>query len=365
MTESAELGVLPSRPSGWTDPVVDCDVHAVVPNLAALLEYMEPLWRQWTSERGWAGPLGTASIYPPGAPTTARPDCRPTDGRPPASDVELLREQLLDPWQLDYAILNCYYGIDSVRHPDMAAALASAVNDWLIAEWLDRDERLRASLVVPARDPKAMIREIERVGDHPGFVQVLMPVRSDRLLGNRLWHPVYEAMARRQLVLGVHWGGTSDGAPSPTGWPSWYVEEYASEWQVYMAQVTSLIAEGVFEVVPDLRVAFFECGFAWVPLWGWRMNKEWKGLRRELPWLKRPPLDVLREHMRFSVAPTDVDTQEHLEQTLRWLGSEDLLLYASDYPHYHEDQVATLLAAMPTSAQAKMMAGNACEWYRL
>lgn len=42
-------------------------------------------------------------------------------------------------------ILNCIYAIDGLHNPDAAIALAGAVNDWLIAEWLEQDPRLRAS----------------------------------------------------------------------------------------------------------------------------------------------------------------------------------------------------------------------------
>ena len=38
--------------------------------------------------------------------------------------------------------------------PDFSLALARAVNDWLIAEFLDSDERLRGSIVVPGTRTK-------------------------------------------------------------------------------------------------------------------------------------------------------------------------------------------------------------------
>lgn len=351
--------------AGFSGAVIDCDVHANVPSLETLLPYMAPVWTQWTRERAWKGPLGVATVYPPNAPTTARAEWRPDDGRVPASELALLREHVLDAGNVERAIVNCYYGVDSVRHPDLGNALASAINDWLIAEWLDKDERLAASLVVPARDPNAAIREIERVGDHPGFVQVLLPVRSDRLYGSRIWHPMYAAMAARGLVAGIHWGGTPEGAPSPSGWPSWYAEEYAAEWQVYMAQLTSLIAEGTFQAVPELRVSFLESGFTWVPIWGWRMNKEWKGLRREVPWIDRPPLDIVRDHMRFSIAPTHGGSADDLATVLRWLGTDELLLYATDYPHLHDDDLSALLASLDEDGRERLMAGNARAWYRL
>jgi predicted TIM-barrel fold metal-dependent hydrolase len=354
-----------TRDQLWSGPVVDADVHANVPSLATLYNYQDPLWVQWATERGWAGPSGVKIVYPPGAPTTVRPEWIPRDGRPPASDVDTLRRDILDPWQVERAIVNCYYAIDSLRHPDWAAALARSVNDWLIAEWLDKDPRLAGSLVVPARDPEAAAYEIDRVGDHPGFVQVAMPVRSEQLYGQRVFHPIYEAITRHDLVLGLHWGGTPDGAPSTSGFPSWYVEEYAAETQVYAGQLISIIAEGVLKKFPSLRIAMLDCGFTWLPGWGWRMNKEWKGLRREIPWVDRPPMQLIREHFRFSVAPIDAGTPEHMTKIIEWLGTEDLLMFATDYPHRHDDDIVGFLNVLPETMRRNVMADTARSWYRL
>ena len=43
------------------------------------------------------------------------------------------------------------------RNPHYAAAVATAVNDWLRDEWLARDERLRASMVVSTLDIPAAV----------------------------------------------------------------------------------------------------------------------------------------------------------------------------------------------------------------
>ena len=349
----------------WTGSVVDCDVHAVVPQISALFPYMDDVWVSWTTEREYPGPGHVATIYPPALTTTAREEWRPDDGRPPASELRLLRDHVLDPWDVDRAVVNCYYGIDNIRHPDLAAALARGVNNWLIAEWLEADPRLVGSMVVPARDPAAMIREIERVGSHPSIRQVLFPVRNDRLWGDRIYHSVYEAMVKHDLVMGLHWGGTTDGPPSPTGYASWFAEEYAAEWGNFGAHITSIVSEGVFRLYPDLRVSVLEGGFTWVPVWGWRFNKEWKALHREAPWMDRAPFDVIRERMRFSVAPADQGPPEAMERVLEWLGTEDILMFATDYPHGHNTDIGALLDVMPESMRPKVMSETAREWYRL
>lgn len=350
----------------YDGPVIDADVHAHVPSLESLFPHMEPQWVEFCRERTFTTPQGLANVYPPNAPSTARPEWRPADGREPASELSLLQEHVLDRWEVDAAILNCYWAVDWVRHPDFAPALARSINNWLIAEWLERDSRLRASIVLPAHNPDEMIKELERVGDHPGFVQAFFPVRSDRLYGNRLWHPVYEVMARKGIVLGLHWGGVSETtAPSPTGWASFFVEEYAQEQQLFMAQVMSLIAEGVLSAYPDLKVAVQEIGFAWLPPIWWRMETKRKGLRRDIPWVNSTIPDVFREHFRFTVAPLDAGPPKQFAKTLEWLGTDDLLMFATDYPHAHDDDLEAFLGLLSDEGRAKLMAENARSFYGL
>ena len=348
----------------WTGPVIDADVHALVPSREALFTYQDPVWVQWAIERGWEGPKGLEILYPRGAPTTFREAWRPSS-QPPASTLAQLTEHVLEPTDVKAAVLSAQYAVDSIRHPDWAASLARAVNDWLVAEWLDRDDRLSGSIVVPARDPAAAVAEIERLGAHPRIVQVMMPVRSGRLYGQRVFHPIYEAMVKHDLVMGLHWGGMVDEIPSTSGFPSWYVEEYAAELHMYIGQIISLISEGVFKSFPDMRVSVQGAGFTWIPTWGWRLNKEWKGLRREIPWVDRPPLDILRDHFRFTIAPIDAGPEAQMRKVIDWLGSEDLLMYASDYPRRHDNDLAAFLDLLSPTMRENVMSETARRWYRL
>ena len=186
-----------------------------------------------------------ANDYPGGAPTSAREGTRPANG-PPGSDLELVQRQVLDPWDVEVGILTCGYWVQSVHNEDLAASLATAVNQWQIDHWLEKDARLRASLVVPSQNPVLAAREIERFGDHPGFVQVILPVRSYSLYGKSEYNPMYAAAVKHDLAIGIHFGGASSLPPTPVGWPSTYIEECADMAQIFQAQVLSLISEGAF-----------------------------------------------------------------------------------------------------------------------
>jgi predicted TIM-barrel fold metal-dependent hydrolase len=346
--------------------LIDSDVHNEVPNIDALFPYLPDYWIEHINNTLFKGPTDT--YYPPGSPIAARDGSRPSDDQPAGSSLDLLRQQVLDADGVEYAIVNCLYAIDSLHNPDAAVALASAVNDWQIAEWLDKEPRLRASIVVPSQLPVQAAREIDRVADHPGFVQVLLPARAQHPYGNRLFHPLWEAIARRDLVAGIHFGGTPGNPPTPSGWPSYFFEEYAGMATVFASQLTSMISEGVFDQFPTLRVALLESGFTWLPAHMWRFDKEWRNLRRLVPWVKRAPSEYMREKVRVSIQPLDapVDEPKALMQVVDQLGSEDMLMYASDYPHKHAaEPEATLLRHLPPALATKIRSDNAREWYRL
>ena len=264
---------------------------------------------------------------------------------------------------VEAAVLCSPYPVDSLHNPDAAVAFARAVNDWQIAEWLDKEPRLRASIVVPIQIPDLAIREIERIADHPGFVQVALPVRTQHPLGSRVYHGVWEAIARHGLVAGVQFGGVPGIPPTPAGWPSYFYEQYVDMAGVFATQLTSIVCEGVFDLFPSVKVALIEAGFTWLPPHMWRFDKEWKNLRRLVPWVKRTPSEYIREHVRLTVQPLDAPTQQLLD-IVDQLGSDDMLLYASHYPRLHMgDAEERLVDHLPDTVARKVRGENARALY--
>jgi predicted TIM-barrel fold metal-dependent hydrolase len=338
---------------------IDCDIHIDIPSVEALFPFLAEHWRAYINETSFKGPIDTS--YPPGAETSARPDLR---AAPIGLDV--VREQVLDPNQTAIGILTCAYAVDSVRNPFAAAALASAVNDWQETHWLSQEPRLRGSIVVPIQDPALAAEEIDRVGDRPGFVQVLLPVHAEALYGNRRYYPVYEAALRHDLAIGIHFGGNPGSPPSAVGWPSYYIEEYVGMSHIFQSQVISLVTEGAFDRYPALRVALLESGVTWLPSLLWRLDKEWKGLRKEVPWVRRLPSEYVQEHFRLTSQPIDLPADSDMRQVmLDQLNAAEKLMFASDFPHDHAPDAHAFLAQLPASSARRIMRDNAAAFYRL
>ena len=311
--------------------VIDCDIHPEVPGLKALLPYLNDYWAEVVKTRGMDD---LASIsYPANSPLTARADWRPAQGRP-ASTLAQLRSECLDPFGTSLAICNCLYGIQLLFSEDMAAAFASAVNDWTAREWLDPEPRLRASIVVQTQNVEKAVDEIERCAKDSRFVQVLLLASGDHPLGKRLYWPIYAAAERNGLTIGIHAGSNYHNPPTAVGWPSYYSEDYLAQAQAFQSQLTSLICEGVFSKYPNLKVVLLESGWTWLPAHMWRLTKYWHGLRMEIPWVDRSPMEIVRSNVRLSLQPTDAPPDpQSLERIIDHMQSDELLVFSTDYPH--------------------------------
>jgi hypothetical protein len=345
-----------------TEPLIDCEVQAVVQSIETLEPFLSSHWREVIAKTQFKGPTDTP--YPPALPTSRRPGLDDVDGRPPGATLASIRTQALDPLGAELGILTCAYGVESVRNPDAAAAIASAINDWLAADFLEPEPRLRASISVPAQ-PAMAAEEIARVAPDLRFVQVYLPVRSALPYGNRIWLPLLEAAVEHDLPLALHFGGSPGLPPTASGWPTYYVEEYADMATAFQSQLTSLIAEGAFDRFPGLRVVLAGSGFAWLPAWTWRFDKVWRGLRREVPWNTRSPSETVRDQVRVTLQPVDGPADPAaLLTVIEQLGSDELLMFSSDYPRGHaEEGLDALPAGMPPDLRRAILCGNARSFY--
>src|SRR5690606_23114997 len=122
-----------------------------------------------------------------------------------------------------------------------------------VEEWLNREPRLRASILVHSERAEQAVDEIERLANDLRFVQVLMLVNSHEPLGKRQYWPIYSAAERHHLPIGIHAGSLCRQPSSSIGWSSFFVEEYVGYSMAFQNQLLSFIAEGVFEKFPTLK----------------------------------------------------------------------------------------------------------------
>jgi len=351
-------------------PIADVDVHEGLRSFAELRPYLAPEWHMYLN-RDSLGRLPAKHAYAnPGNGTSL--ELVHADGTSDDWYPDRVRAQLLDRYGIACAVLVGVVpeALTAMPQSKFAAAAASAYNDWLIDTWLRADERFKGAVGVAAQEPLLAAREIDRVGGHPGMLQVNLPVAPPMLpWGHEFFHPIWEAAVRNRLPVSFHVGtptGTM-GEPTASGWPATYMELRSGFPGHFQNAVISLVCNGVFERFPDLKVVLLEGGFSWAPSLMWRLDQSWRDARREVPWLKRRPSEYIREHVRFGTQPMEEpDDPRQLLQVIDMLGSEDLLMFSTDYPHWDYD---TPQAAIPSvfgpALRRKILWENARDFYGL
>jgi uncharacterized protein len=339
---------------------IDCDIHPGVPDLKALLPYMSEFWQESFVDRGLDG--FDMMSYPLNAPITCRPDWR-VKGQRPGASLDALRTQALDTFGITTAICNPLTGGQVSVSETMGAAICSAVNDWIKEHWLDAEPRLRASIVVPAQAPHLAVEEIERCAPDRRFVQILLPVACELMLGRSYYWPIYEAAQRHDLPIGIHAGSMHRYAPTATGWPSHHLHDYVAHSQTFEDQLLSLITNGVFNKFPDLKVVLIESGVSWLPGFIWRAIKTWRGVRAEVPWVTRSPAETIRDNVRLTMQPFDAPDRDAVERIVQQIDADHMLLFSSDYPHWQFEGDAITPPGLSDDLQRRMRIDNPLATY--
>jgi predicted TIM-barrel fold metal-dependent hydrolase len=368
MDRSAQPPAGASGASKRAPRTIDVDLHHDIASWQDVARYAPEGLRQRIARAG-GPPLARHGfkIIGPRFGTAPRPAAG--HGKPglPAADPAWVKAEYLDKRGVDLAILTGpVLSLGVQPNADMAAALAIAINNWTLDNWIRPFNCFRGSILVAQQDPAQAVAEIDRLGDEPGMVQVLMGSASEAPLGRRQFHPIYAACVRHGLPLALHIGGEGAGMSPPAtavGHPSTYFEWYASLPQAYMAHIMSLVTEGVFEKFPTLKVVLYEGGLFWLPHIMWRFDKNWKAQRSETPWVRERPSAYILRHFYHTTYPLEASDPAALAEVLQMIEGERTLLFSGNYPNWELGDPFEMLAELPATLQRRVLAENALAVY--
>lgn len=254
---------------------------------------------------------------------------------------------------------------------ELGSAICAATNDWLADTWLgkwNQHGRFFGSIRVNPGDPEAAVREIERWAGHPKVVQVAVPLEAHRPYGQRVYVPVWEAAAKHRMPVAVHTdGGVGvDLYPTPNGYPRTFIEYNTLLSVNFIYHLASLIVEGVFERLPDLKFVFADGGHDELMPLMWRLDMGWPICRLEAPWVKSRPTSYLRDHVRFCVARLEgPESEATVNEWFEFNDGASLLLYASNYPHWSALEPQELYPGLAAEVRRRILSENARELYSL
>lgn len=347
--------------------VVDTDTHPDTFIDVMIDDVPEP-WRSMYYKNRPHDVENGRFFYAP--PTSARIDATIT-GKRPGEDKALYAEQVLQETDTDYAVL-LPLSRGKWWDPEWESAKSSATNTYIAREWLSTENnwhgRYLSGIRVSPGDPDRAVAEIRKWAGHPYFCQVQF---APEVLTAPAGHPMYRAVFREAAAQGLPVAmhitrETSMQSMTPVGYSSYHIEAMGSWGMYYAAHLASLIFDGVFSELPELKVVFVEGGFTWAAPLLWRLDKYWAELGSEVPHVKRKPSEYARDQLRITTQPLEEPKDPRdLVRIIEAMNGQDILMFSSDYPHWDYDDPRHVASRLPAEWRDKVMFQNACDLYGL
>ncbi|MCU1480663.1 MAG: hypothetical protein JWQ19_1449 [Subtercola sp.] len=276
--------------------IFDVDRHVAVQSYSEIFPFMEHSWQKHFERKEFVGSIAESSNH-------IRVSSRFGDAPESAPALVEADHTLLVPHQA----LTVNGWADNVA----AVVFVEAFNSFAAENWVS--EKSAPAIVVSAADPEWSAREITRRAGDGGFGAVALPLGAT-LAGSKYYDPIYEAASNAGLPIVFHFSGVEgfyDGAPGLGGG----IHQTAFSRLVLLPQlaestITSLAFEGVFERFPQLRVVFSGFGFSWLPSLLWRLDREWRTFRHDVPWVKRVPSEYVLENVWLTTWPLQEATMD-------------------------------------------------------
>jgi predicted TIM-barrel fold metal-dependent hydrolase len=362
------------------DLVVDGDGHVVEPRhaWASVPEPYRPIIER--DSRGYehvvvdgkeilAVPLGTLAT--PGARFSDSQSFLSLDDAYAGGSDPVARLSDMDTEGIDQAVLFPSIGLYfwALDDPRAAVPIARAYNDWLASYCAADPTRLFGAAMIPVQDPAEAVAELHRARHELGFVAAFVRPNPccGRSLSDRAYEPVWEAAEECAMTIAVHEGSSvivpTLGSDRPFNPLVLHAVSHTFEEMLACAQ---LIAFGVLERHPSLRVVFLESSGGWVPFWLERLDEQAESFGAFCPELRMAPSEYFARQCWISY---EID-----ERTLPALApfiGERRIVWGSDYPHHDAtfpgavDTLRRTMAALPKDIQAMILGGNAAELYGL
>jgi predicted TIM-barrel fold metal-dependent hydrolase len=359
-------------------PVIDCDVHHTWKSEDEVIAYLPARWREFNA--GQVGILhyaGTRLLngggflaYPNNGGGLRRPDFMPADGTKAGSDYPMMKTQLLDALNVQRAVLSFDIGLQTGLHnPWLALDVVRAVNDWNAERWLSiPDDRIRSAVLVPTHLPEEGAKEIRRMAKNPKICEALLVTSAlGKPFGDPVYEPIHRAAAECGLPLAIHLGGEHVGDlghVSAGGVPGTRIEEEFTNHEPAQRHLVSFITNGVFERHPELKLIMVEFSVAWLPALIRRLDTNVLLMREESPWVKKAPSEYVHSNVRVSTQPLETLTSKQFRTLLEvYPFLQDVLLFATDYPHFDADDPFYITKRLPKEWMPKLLYKNSCDAY--
>ena len=352
-------------------------------------------WCVFDGNRMRANGMSMAGVAGMGADARERArrgELRYTEVRPAAYRASA-RVEDMDRDRIEISVLypTLLLGVQGVADASFAALQCRVYNDWLSDHVEQEKGRLFGVAIVPQQDIEAAAAEIARVSRLPGIVAVLLrpnPTLDWRPMNDRGYDPLWRAASDAGLAIGFHpyqaadlpgacrglrldRTGRSEEQPidealDAVGVDNIFFSQALANPLDMMNTVAFMVAGGVCERFPELRLVFLEANGGWLVPWLERLDHQAEIFSWDLPDLRLAPSEYFRRQCWISFEPD--------ESTLAFsanspLCGADRIVWASDYPHADATfpgataELEASLTELEAEQRSAIAGGNALDLY--
>jgi len=248
--------------------------------------------------------------------------------------------------------------------PDSGSALATLANDRLAEAIHRHPDRYAGLAAIAPQDPGRAVKEVERAMTTLKLNGVVINSHTNgEYLDEQKFWPILDAAASLHAPIYIHPRAPSPGMAAP-------YRKYRLEGAIWGYQAETglhglrLIASGVFDRFPDLRIVLGHMGEG-LPYWLYRVDfMHAHTAVDERPKLKRRPSDYFKDN--FLITTSGVNWFPALQFCLGVLGANNIM-WAIDYPYQDTTEAVRFMneAPIPDADKEKIYHGNAERVFRI
>ncbi|HLG66374.1 MAG TPA: amidohydrolase family protein [Acidimicrobiales bacterium] len=215
-----------------------------------------------------------------------------------------------------------------ITDPVLAREAVKVINDWCASVQQESIRHVMPAQISPL-DVGDGVAEVQRAAGL-GLKAVGLPSGTPPGIPdfNRpYWEPLWDAMDETGMVIAVHTGNTGEDPVhfhGPGAGPMNYV------WASYpgMTMAGFMVASGVLDRHPNLKLLISEAGASWVPFLGDRLNEAY----RQHSEFVKDRLSRLPKEILFDQVYASFQHDESAIPALTAMGYRNVV-WGSDYPH--------------------------------
>jgi predicted TIM-barrel fold metal-dependent hydrolase len=215
-----------------------------------------------------------------------------------------------------------------IKDADLLNEGCKALNDWALTELQGTSLRLVVTASLPLLDTAQAVAEIHR-GAANGYHAIFLPTvppESRPHWNDEEWDPLWAAAEEANQVIAFHIG--TDGEQVVYRGRGGALLNFNETTYGGQRAVAMLIASGVFDRHPSLKVLVSEGGATWVPFLGDRLNESMRQQPMFVwPKLKMLPKEYMNEHVYASFQHDETAIPTYTAMGFR------NVMFGSDYPH--------------------------------